>query len=290
MKPLANIRVLSLAGNLPGPVAVARLVRLGAAVVKIEPPEGDALERAQPNWYRDLHQGQKVFRLNLKHPEDRARLDRYLAEADLLVTATRPAALQRLGLSWPELQARFPRLCQVAIVGHAPPLDDLPGHDLTYQAQVGLLSPPQMPRSCVADLGGAQEAVNMALALILARERGQGCHYALVSLAGAAEFLAEPLRRGVTTPGGFLGGGLPAYNLYRTREGWIAVAALEPHFWARLTDKLGLNSPDREQLQSAFLGRTASEWEAWGRQHDLPVVALKDSHPLQGVGLTDIKR
>src|SRR5262249_8587140 len=78
MEPLENIRVLTLAVNLPGPLAVARLRQLGAAVVKVEPPEGDPLARVKPDWYRALHEGQEVFRLNLKDAEGRARLDTWL--------------------------------------------------------------------------------------------------------------------------------------------------------------------------------------------------------------------
>lgn len=276
MNPLENIHVLSLAVNLPGPLAVARLQRLGAAVVKVEPPDGDALARACPDWYRELHEGQQVIRLDLKDAAERAQLDGFLARADLLITATRPAALQRLGLAWPDLHSAYPRLCQVAIGGYPSPDEDRPGHDLTYQAGLGLLSPPDLARVCVADLAGAEEAVSAALVLLLARERGQGAGCVQVSLAAAAERFAEPLRRGLTAPGGPLGGGLPGYNLYRAREGWVAVAALEPHFLRRLQNELGLTSTTREALESAFRTRTAREWEAWAVQHNLPVAAVQE--------------
>jgi crotonobetainyl-CoA:carnitine CoA-transferase CaiB-like acyl-CoA transferase len=283
VKPLANIHVLSLACNLPGPVAAARLGDLGAAIVKVEPPEGDALAEANPAWYRALHQGQEVIRLNLKAPGDRDRLNQRLGKTDLLLTSFRPSALERLGLGWTELHARFPRLCQVAIVGHGAPHEELPGHDLTYQADVGLLSPPALPPTVLADLGGALEAVNTALGLILARERGHGSGYAQVSLAQAAAFFAEPLRRGMTMPTGPLGGGLPIYNLYRTRDGWIALAALEPRFWNNLTRLLELSTLDKEQLQRVFLTRTARDWESWAREHDLPIVALRDTLPVEEI-------
>jgi crotonobetainyl-CoA:carnitine CoA-transferase CaiB-like acyl-CoA transferase len=276
MKPLQDLRVLTLATNLPGPVAVAQLHRLGAAVAKVEPPQGDALAHARPEWYRALHEGQEIRRLNLKDPADRSQLEPFLAVADLLITATRPAALERLGLSWPELHGRYSKLCQVAIVGFPAPHDEVPGHDLTYQARVGLLTPPQLPRTCIADLAGAQEVVQAALSLMLARERGQGSQYVQVSLAQAAEAFAEPLRHGLTTPGGSLGGGLPGYNLYQAQDGWVAVAALEPHFWQNLGRALGLVAPGRDQLQAVFRTRSADEWEAWGTQQDLPIVAVRE--------------
>jgi crotonobetainyl-CoA:carnitine CoA-transferase CaiB-like acyl-CoA transferase len=160
----------------------------------------------------------------------------------------------------------------VAIVGHPSPDDELPGHDLTYQAQMGLLEPPALPRACIADFAGAQEVVGSALALLLARQLGQGSNYAQVSLAKAAEFFAEALRHGLTSAGGPLGGGLPGYNLYQARDGWIAIAALEPHFWRKLQQELGLTDAKQEDLQRVFQSRTASEWEAWAEPRDLPIV------------------
>ncbi|MDP8950632.1 MAG: CoA transferase [Actinomycetota bacterium] len=118
---LWGVRVFTLAVNLPGPVAASRLSAMGASVVKVEPPDGDPLARMCPGYYEDLSAGQEVVRLDLKDPQDRASLDDRLEGADLLLTASRPAALGRLKLSWPELHADFPRLCQLAIVGHPPP-------------------------------------------------------------------------------------------------------------------------------------------------------------------------
>jgi crotonobetainyl-CoA:carnitine CoA-transferase CaiB-like acyl-CoA transferase len=275
MKPLDQMRVLSLAINLPGPLAVARLHELGARVVKIEPPQGDPLDHAKPDWYRKLHQGQKVLRLDLKSAEGNELVHGLLAESDLLVTAMRPAGLERLGLGWTDLHHRYPRLCQVAIVGYRAPCEHWPGHDLTYQARLGLLTPPQLPRACIADLAGAQEAVATALGLVLARERGHGAGYAQVSLASAAEFFAGPLQHGLTAPGGGLGGGLAAYNLYRTKDGWIALAALEGHFWQRLVEELKLaRTANYDDLQAIFATRSAAEWQDWAENRDLPLAAV----------------
>jgi crotonobetainyl-CoA:carnitine CoA-transferase CaiB-like acyl-CoA transferase len=274
MKPVEGFRVLTLAINLPGPLAVAQLRRLGAAVVKVEPPGGDPLALGAPRWYQQLTQGQDVLTLDLKDEEGRRQLEPWLGRSDLLVTATRPAALKRLGLDWEALRGRHPRLCQVAIVGHPPPHEDVPGHDLTYQARAGLVQPPQLPRTCLADLAGAQQAVSAALALLLARERGQGAGYALVSLAEVAEEFAAPWRHGLTAAAGVLGGACPGYNLYPARDGWVAVGALEPHFWERLTRELGLAAPDRARLERAFRGRSAEEWEAWAAERSLPLLKV----------------
>lgn len=266
---------MTLAVNAPGPTAAARLTSLGARVVKVEPPEGDPMERYCAAWYRHMKRGQKVVRLNLKQARDRARFERLLAQSDLLLTAQRPAALARLGLDWRHLHAHFPRLCQVALIGHPPPREHIAGHDLTYMAEAGLLEPPQLPMSVFADLAAAERMVSEAAALLLARERTSRGGYAQVSIAAAAHDLALPLRLGMTAPGGLLGGSLPGYQVYRARTGWVAVAAPEPHFWQRLLDRLGLKEGTKRELGAAFRKRSAEEWQRWAAAHDLPVAAVR---------------
>jgi crotonobetainyl-CoA:carnitine CoA-transferase CaiB-like acyl-CoA transferase len=275
MRALEGMRIVTLAVNVPGPVAAARLRSLGAAVTKVEPPSGDPLAMAAPAWYAELAEGQTVVALDLKDAGDRARLDALLAESDLLLTSTRPAALERLGLGWVDLHARHPHLPLVAITGHPAPHQDRAGHDLTYQAACGLLTPPEMPRTLLADLAAAERAVSAALALLLGRTRGGPARKMEVTLADAAAELAAPLRHGLTAPGGWLGGGWDAYGLYRAGEGWVAVAALEPHFRARLAESLGIAEPSHAALETAFLARTAAEWEAWADAHDLPIAAVR---------------
>src|SRR5262249_30283386 len=147
--------------------------------------------------------------------------------------------------------------------------------DLTYQADLGLLRPPQMPASLFVDLAGAERAVSMALALLnkAARTGEAGC--AWVSLYECARDLAEPLKAGLTAPGRFLGGGYPLYGFYRASDGWVAIAALEPHFAERLFAELELNKADRAELERIFLRRSAAEWERWASQRDLPLAAVK---------------
>lgn len=273
MGPLDGLRVLNLAVNLPGPAAAARLLQLGAQVTKLEPPAGDPMELYHAGWYRDMAAGHTVLRLDLKNALDRVLLDELLGEADLLITASRPAALERLGLGWSSLHAKFPRLCHVAIVGYPAPRDNEAGHDLTYQASMGILSPPNMPRTLMADMAGAELTVSSALALLVARERGQDGGFAEVALSVAAQSMAEPLRYGVTAPGALLGGGIPEYNIHQTKDGWIALAALEPHFKKNLEDRLAIGTPD--QYQSVFASRSSEEWQQWGQEHDVPIVVVK---------------
>jgi crotonobetainyl-CoA:carnitine CoA-transferase CaiB-like acyl-CoA transferase len=272
---LQGIKIVSLALNAPGPVAAARLTRMGAEVTKVEPPSGDAISVAAPKWYEALCQGQNVLRLDLKDPGGRAQLDRMLAEADLLLASFRPSALQRLGLDWKSLHAQHPRLCFVGIIGYPPPLEERTGHDLTYQSNFGLLRPPEMPPTLFVDLAGAERAVSMALALLnrAARKGEAGCTW--VSLHECARDLAEPVRAGLTSTGGLLGGGYPLYGFYQASDGWVAIAALEPHFAERLLSELGLKKAERAELERIFLQRSAEDWERWAVERDLPLVAVR---------------
>jgi len=289
MKVLQDRHVLTLALNVPGPVAAARLAGLGATVTKVEPPGGDPLATVSPTWYRALHEGLAVQQIDLKTPEGRAALEPLLAAADLLLTANRPAALARLGLDWPALHARFPRLTQVAIVGQPSPRADLPGHDLTYVAAAGLVDPPRLPRTLVADLAGAERAIAAALAGLYGRDRGLGAGYSEVSLAEAAADFAAPLEHGLTARSGVLGGAFAGYNLYPTQDGWIAVAALEAHFWQRLRSAvqalvdsavngsgadIGTAELTRQDLERVFAEQPTAFWEGWAREQDLPIVGL----------------
>lgn len=268
---LAGFSVVTIAVNLPGPVAAARLRGFGAEVTKVEPPEGDPLEASAPAWYRELAAGQPVVRLDLKDEARRAELDRLLAAADVFLTAQRPEALERLGLGWDALHSRFPRLSQIAIIGYRSPDASRPGHDLNYVAAHGLVAPPELPRTLVADLGGAEAAVSAALAAVLARDRtGEGA-FVEVALADAAERFAAPLRHGLTADGGVLGGGYPGYGLYETSDGWVAVAALEPRFAQRLCDELGLDGLSHDGLASRFREQAADAWERWAAERDLPI-------------------
>lgn len=278
MPLLDAIAVVTTALNLPGPVACARLHGMGATVEKIEPPDGDPLELYARRWYAGLHAGTTRHRLDLKTEDGRRALHALLDRADVLVTAQRPAALARIGLG-PEAIAAHPRLCHVAIVGHAPPHESLAGHDLTYMAANGLVRPPRMPPTLFADMAGGERAAAEALALVIARERTGRGGSSTVALADVARDLARPLREGLTSPNGLLGGGLAGYNLYAAAEGWIAVAALEPRFFQRLSEALSLAPATHERLVAKFAQRTADEWERWAREHDLPLVAVRS--PLQ---------
>lgn len=267
---LTGVRVVSLAINLPGPLAAARLASLGARVTKVEPPAGDPMTMVAPSWYEELAGGQEVVTIDLKDPAGRAEVEQRLAEADVLITSMRPSALDRLGLAD---AAQRHGLVLVEIVGHDGERSEEAGHDLTYQATRGLLDPPSMPRVPLVDVLGSERAVSAALAGLIQRGRtGAGVHQRVV-LEDAAHDVSASVRHGLTGPGAVLGGALPFYGLYPAADGWIAVAALEPHFAQRLAAQVGTTA---EELRERFAGESAAHWEAFGRQHDIPIVVVRE--------------
>jgi crotonobetainyl-CoA:carnitine CoA-transferase CaiB-like acyl-CoA transferase len=262
--PLAGVRVVTMALNLPGPLAVSRLAAAGAAVIKVEPPTGDPLATMCPAWYRELHHAVTVERVDLKSDEGRERMREWLANADVFVSSQRPTALARLGLD----RAALAHLRWINIVGEiAQP--EVPGHDLTYQARAGLLRGTMLPVSLFADIMGSERAFS---AVLLALREPPGT-YVNVGLFDSLAPLAATTTHGLTSPGGPLAGGLPTYAVYRTREGSVAIGALEPHFRQRLYESLAL--PLDSDLTAVMETRTAREWEQWARARDLPIAALR---------------
>jgi len=284
-KPLRGVRIISLALNLPGPAALRRLADMGAQCTKINPPAGDAMKSYTAPGYARLHEGIKELTLDLKQAAGQAALHRRLARCDVLLTSFRPSALRKLGLDWIGLHKRHPRLSLVQIVGAPSPLAEVPGHDLTYQAEVGLVPGLQLPPSLFADMGGALMASEAALKAILQlKSSGRGsCHE--VALSEAAAWLALPRQWRMTTPDGPVGGAHAGYQLYPCKDGRVAVAALEPHFAQRLCEVAGIRidhpvldlfKPEVAQGIAVFLaGKTARQLNALARTQDLPLLVLK---------------
>ena len=272
---LDGIHVVALTTNIPGPVAAARLRALGARVTKIEPTRGDPLADAAPQWYARLSTGIEIVQVDFRERGARTVLDAHLQHADIVLTAMRARSLERIGLQWEHIHAQYPALSMIALTGEAPPNDDRAGHDLTYQARAGTIAPPAMPRALVGDMAAAERVVSVALAALVKRVRtGEGL-FANVSIVDCARSFAEPYAHGLTRDGGSLGGGLPAYGIYPAEDGWVAVAALEPHFIERLQALLGVTDVTRAALRDALVRRSAREWEALAEQHDVPLAAVR---------------
>jgi alpha-methylacyl-CoA racemase len=263
---LDAVRIVTMAQNVPGPLAAERMRRAGARVIKIEPPTGDPLLELSPAWHAEMHVGISIERLDLKTDAGRERVTALLYDADLFITSQRPSSLTKLRLDPDSLHSRLPRLRTLRIVGSVRE-PERPGHDLTYQAQSGLLGD-DMPRTLSADVMASERVFAGALALL----RQPSGSIMDVGVVESLDPLLTPLRHGLTVPGGPLGGGTPQYRVYAAKEGRVAVAALEPHFETRLYQQLDV--PVRSDLSARFRERTAVEWESWARERDLPIVAV----------------
>jgi crotonobetainyl-CoA:carnitine CoA-transferase CaiB-like acyl-CoA transferase len=280
---LRGVRVVSLAPNLPGPAALMRLAAMGAACVKVEPPSGDPMSLYAPAFYAHLHRGMTVHAIDLKRESGRNELARELARADVLLTSSRPSALARLGLDGERIARDWPRLVWVAIVGEHAPDDELPGHDLTYLAEAGLIDA-ALPPTLWADMAGSLLAVEAALQGLLMRGNGQSgtsLHHA-VALAEAARYAALPRRYGLTAPGALLGGLHPGYQVMPCADGMVTIAALEPHFLEAWQKVVGIH-PELDaagqlaQARAWCASRSADALNSLAHEKDLPLFAWAQS-------------
>ena len=295
---LRGVRVLSVALNLPGPAAVMRLADMGASCTKLEPlpppgfPKGstsDPMGLYAPHAYAQLHAGVKVVQAELKSDKGQARLHALLSKADVLITSFRPSALKKLGMDWATLHAKFPALIQVSIVGAKGAGAEIPGHDLTYLAAHGLVNGLNLPATLFADMAGSSLAVEAVLKALWQRARpgrthGKGVFHE-VALEDAAAYLALPRQWGLTLPKGSVGGAHAGYAVYACIKGRVAVAALEPHFAARLADVAGIKAAKpgqdvmrlpstRVKLSEFFAGLTRKQIDALATAHDLPLLTI----------------
>ncbi|QYY27593.1 MULTISPECIES: CaiB/BaiF CoA transferase family protein [Cupriavidus] len=146
---LAGIRVVDLSRILGGPYCGQILGDHGADVLKIEPPQGDDTRTWGPpfkdgvaSYYFGLNRNKRVMKLDLTAESDRSVLLALLEDADVLVENFKTGTMEKWGLGFDTLSARFPRLihCRVSGFGADGPLGGLPGYDAAVQAMAGLMS------------------------------------------------------------------------------------------------------------------------------------------------------
>ena len=194
--PLAGLRVVELAVAIQGPAAGLHFANMGADVIKVEPPAGDASRYGRGannpypvevpgSQYIAMNKGKRSVSLDAHTPLGQEAMHRLLASADVFITNYRASALSRMGLDLGGLVERYPRL----VVGHAngfgPRGDDSEKAmlDGAAQARGGLVSltgmpgeAPLPPGAAVADHTGAMQlalAVTTALVNRAASGRGQ---------------------------------------------------------------------------------------------------------------------
>src|SRR5437868_15322516 len=269
--PLTGIRVLDLTRLLPGAYCTLLLADMGADVIKVEEPgAGDYMRWTPPivagqsALFSAINRNKRSITLNLKSEEGRQLLLGLVENADVLVEGNRPGVMERLGLGWPVLHARNPRLVMCSITGYGQdgPFASRAGHDLNYMAIAGALGlngerggPPAPLPVQVADIGGGglQPAVAILGALVGVQRGGEGRWIDASMTDGAVSWLAlafaareagERVARG----GQRLAGRYACYRVYACKDGrYYSVGALEPKFWNGLCQVL--ERPDLVEQQ-----------------------------------------
>lgn len=287
--PLAGVRIIEFDGL--GPVTLAGMVLadMGAEVLRLKRPAGAAVAFEEVGG-AILHRGRAAVEVDLKSAADLEAVRRLIGAADALIEGFRPGVMERLGLGPEACQALNPRLVYGRVTGwgQTGPLADQVGHDLNYLGLTGALHamggadrPPPPPLNLVADYGGgAMMLVSGVLAGVIAARAGGRGHVvdaAMTDGVGVLSSLFHALgARGLWSSAresNLLDGGAPFYRCYACRDGgFVAVAALEPRFFAALLagleiDAAEVNQYDRDSwpvLQARFADLFATrDRDAW---------------------------
>lgn len=256
---LEGVRIVELAGIGPAPHGVLLLADLGAEVVRVDRPSAARGEDPIAAAGVGLARNRRSIAVDLKDPEGVALVLELVDRADVLVEGFRPGVAERLGLGPDVVTARNPRLVVARVTGFGQdgPLAPRAGHDLDYLALSGMLHaigpadrPPPPPGALIADFGGGGTflAIGVLAALIERERSGRGQVLDVAMVDGVASLSA--FTRGLLSIGAWtterganlLDGGAPFYSCYRCSDGGhVAVAALEPEFYALLLAGLDLD-------------------------------------------------
>jgi crotonobetainyl-CoA:carnitine CoA-transferase CaiB-like acyl-CoA transferase len=260
MGALDGIVVLDLTTHLSGPFCGMQLGDLGADVIKIESPQGDAMRGTPPFvegesapfmlWNRN----KRGIRLDLKEADDLATFWELVDGADVVLENFRPGVMKRLGLDWEELHRRNPRLVlgSVSGFGQTGPYASRGGFDLMIQAMSGLMSvtgpkdgPPYRIPLAISDVGAGLYLTIGVLAALQARQKtgeGQWVETSLleatVSLGvyEAANYFAtgkRPEKLGQAHRGS------SPYQVFQTSDGWLTIGGAQQNFFRKLCALVG---------------------------------------------------
>jgi alpha-methylacyl-CoA racemase len=300
--PFDAVRVVEFAGIGPAPFCAMLLADLGADVVRIDRADEPAIDPV-------TSRGKTSLVLDLKSPAGAALALAAMQRADVLIEGFRPGVMERLGLGPDVALTRNPRLIYGRMTGwgQTGPLAHAAGHDLAYIALTGALAaigpanaPPPPPLNLIGDFGGGALylALGIAAALYERERSGRGQVIDAAIVDGTASLMA--IFSGLTATGrltldrerSLLGGAAPNYRCYECADGrYVAVAPLEPKFFAVLYERLGVTPPrdaswdaEAQALASVFKRKTRDEWAALLEGTDAcvaPVLALDEApaHP-----------
>ncbi|NUR58195.1 MAG: CoA transferase [Catenulispora sp.] len=264
---LSGIRVLNLASVGPAARAGRWLADYGAEVVNIGAVPARGAVQITPVYHAySGHRGMRRILLDLKADRGRETFLRMAERAEVVIESFRPGVTGRLGIGFEAVHARNPRIvyCSTTGFGQTGPYAQWAGHDLDYLAVGGYLAVgetgtrgnPALPGATLAD--SAAGGMHAVIAILAALLKGEGTHLdvsvadgvlSLMSLA-VDEYLAtgdEPGYQHSMTSGRYA-----CYATYPAADGkWLAVAAIEPKFWANFCRLLGLEKWAAHQRDDA---------------------------------------
>lgn len=263
-KPLDGFRVLDFTQNVAGPLAGQVLADLGAEVIKVEAPIGDAsrhITSVLPGrpplaaYFLPNNRGKKSVAVDLTTAEARRRVLRLADTADVVLEAFRPGVMERFGLGPGELQSSNPKLvyARLSAYGGNGPNSERPGVDLMIQAEAGMTSgmptpdgKPQIIPFQLVDNASGHVLAQAVLAALLNRERHGVADVVRVAMYDVAVALqanqltmhlnrSEP-SEAVPTAEKRKGVGFATQpsDAFRTADGWIVISAYVPKHWAAL--------------------------------------------------------
>ena len=290
---LEGVTVLVLASVGPAARAARWLADWGTTVVEVGPiPRDRDLQITPPAHAYAAHRGMRRLMVDLQAENGREAFLRLAAKADVVIESFRPGVVDRLGVGYEAVRVLNPGIvyCSTTGYGQTGPRSSWAGHDLNYLAVGGYLhcsgrderGGPALPGATVADsaAGGLHAVAAVCAALVARAATGEGVHLdvsvadgvlALMSLA-IDEHLAEGVQPGPRE--GLLTGRYAWYDLYQAGDGgWLAVAAIEPKFFANLCHILGCEQwidrqydddveTMRADFTAAFASRSRDDWVA----------------------------
>ena len=290
---LEGVTVLVLASVGPAARAARWLADWGATVVEVGPiPRDRDLQITPPAHAYAAHRGMRRLMVDLQAENGRDAFLRLAAKADVVIESFRPGVVDRLGVGYEAVRVLNPGIvyCSTTGYGQTGPRSSWAGHDLNYLAVGGYLhcsgrderGGPALPGATVADsaAGGLHAVAAVCAALVARAATGEGVHLdvsvadgvlALMSLV-IDEHLAEGVQPGPRE--GLLTGRYAWYDLYQAADGgWLAVAAIEPKFFANLCHILGCEQwidrqydddveTMRADFTAAFASRNRDDWVA----------------------------